>query len=177
MTLDLSQVDPPVWRVLIKNTAYGPYTLGQMQSFVEEGRIALQTKVAKGDGEPFVAAETIRELQDALRKKHLSQPKRRASDQTEAPHNFIIISRLTGMGEDSLIKRLNTLGSFGIAMTGVYVLRSSTKLSVLQNALQQVTGARDEVLIVDATADRLGWFNLGPEADVHLRSVWDKKVD
>lgn len=177
MTLDLSQVDPPVWRVLIKNTAYGPYTLGQMQSFVGEGRIGLQTKVAKGDGEPFVAAETIRELQDALREKHISQPRGQADGKTEASHNFIIISRLAGMGEDNLVKRLNTLGSFGIAMTGVYVLRSSVKLSALQQALQQATGARDEVLIVDATADRLGWFNLGPEADVHLRSVWDKKDD
>ncbi len=177
MTLDLSQVDPPIWRVLIKDTAYGPYTLGQMQSFVEEGRIGLQTKVAKGDGEPFIAAETIQDLQDALRKKHLHQPKRRASDRTEAPHNYIIISRLTGMGETGLLQRLNTFGSFGQAMTGVYVLRSSTKLSVIQQTLQQATTARDEVLIVDATANRLGWFNLGPEADIHLRSVWDKKID
>lgn len=177
MTLDLSQVDPPIWRVLIKDTAYGPYTLGQMQSFISEGRIGLQTKVAKGDGEQFVAAEMVKDLQESLRQKHLKHPKSRTSDKTETPHNYIIISRLTGTGEASLLQRLNTFGSFGQAMPGVYVLRSKAKLSVIQQTLQRATTARDELLIVDATANRLGWFNLGPEADVHLRSIWDKQIN
>ena len=32
--LELGEVDPPKWRVLVHGTTYGPYTLGQMQSFV-----------------------------------------------------------------------------------------------------------------------------------------------
>lgn len=176
MTLDLNQIDPPLWRVLIKDTAYGPYTFGQMQAFIDEGRINLQTKIAKGDGAPFMEAETQIELQAALRKKYLTKQKRRASDQSDKPHNYIIISRLTGMGAAEFMKQLNTVGSFGEAMAGVYVLRSQIKLSALQKRLQSLTTARDEVLIVDATSNRLGWFNLGPESDVHLRSVWDKDI-
>jgi len=177
MPLDLSEIDPPVWRVLIQDTAYGPYTFGQMQSFIGEGRIGLQTKISKGDVAPFVDAETVQELQPALREKALTKPKRRESDQSDTPQNYIIVSRLTGAGENSLVQSLNTFGSFGEAMPGVYVLRSKTKLSVIQQRLQTLTQERDRILIVNATTNRLGWFNLGPEADVHLRSVWDKKLD
>lgn len=177
MTLDLSKIDPPIWRVLIQSTAYGPYTLGQLQGFVTEGRIGLQTKIARGDGAAFVAAETLPELQPALRAKLNAKPTRRAEDQAETPHNYIIISRLTGVGQEVIIRQLNQLGSFGEAMPGVYVLRTKTKLSALQKSLNAVTTARDSVLIVDATSNRLGWFNLGPEADIHLRAVWDKKLE
>lgn len=176
MTLDLGEVDPPVWRVLINDTAYGPYTLGQMRSFISEGRIGLQTKVARGDGAPFITAETAIDLQEALREKILAQPKRRESDQDDSPNNYLIISRLSGMAQTGLMQLLNSFGNFGEALPGVYVLRSKTKLSSLQKALKQNTTERDKILIVNATTNRLGWFNLGPEADIHLRSVWDKDI-
>lgn len=105
------------------------------------------------------------------------KPKRRKNDQGNSPHNYIIVSKLTGAGESKLVHALNTFGSFGEAMPGVFVLRSNTKLSVIQKNLHDLTQERDKILIVDATANRLGWFNLGPEADVHLKSVWDKKLD
>lgn len=174
-SLDLSEVDPPIWRVLIKDTAYGPYTLGQLQGFIAEGRITLQTKIAKGDGAPFVEAETLPALQPALRTKMREARQSDEGDQGDKPHNYIIITRLAG-GDEPILHKINSLGSFGEAMPGVYVLRSKVKLSAIQQSLNSLAGERDRVLIVDATANRLGWFHLGPEADIHLRSVWDKKI-
>ena len=176
-SLDLSKIDPPVWRVLIQSTAYGPYTLGQLQGFIEDGRIGLQTKVAKGDGAAFVAAEIIPELQPALRKKLLSAKNKRQEEKPGTPHNFIIVTKLSGGhgASQALMQTINSFGSFGETMPGIFVLRSKAKLSTIQQRLNAAVSARDRVLIVDATSNRLGWFNLGPEADVHLRSIWDKK--
>lgn len=175
-SLDLGRVDPPIWRVIIKETAYGPYTLGQMQAFIEEGRVGLQTKVASGEDAPIVAAETVRELQPALREKYVSPSNSTDDEFNEKPRNYIVIARLAGSAEELLIRKLNTFGSFGEALPGVFILRSRVRLSDLQKGLQTVTDIRDRVLIVDASNDRLGWFNLGPEADVHLRNIWDKDI-
>jgi len=174
--LDLSKVDPPVWRVLIQSTAYGPYTLGQLQSFIEDGRIGLQTKVAKGDGAAFVPAETISALQPALRKKFINAKNKSKKDNPDTSHNYIIITKLSGGdgASQALMQAINSFGSFGEAMPGTFVLRSKVKLSAIQKGLNAAVSERDRVLIVDATSNRLGWFNLGPEADIHLRSIWDK---
>ena len=175
--LDLSEIDPPIWRVLIEETAYGPYTLGQMRAFIDEGRIGLRTKVAKGDGAPFVDAETVPNLQPALRGRQTMQASKPAEEENDQPHNYLVISRMSGGGEESILHRLNNLGSFGEAMPGVFVLRSKSRLATIQKTLRSITGAQDKVIIVDASSNRLGWFNLGPEADIHLRSIWDKPID
>ena len=175
-SLDLGRVDPPVWRVLIKDVAYGPYTLGQMQAFIDEGRVGMQTRVAKGEHAPIVAAESAKELQPALRKKYVSRPTA-DDDHSEAPRNYVVIAQLAGSTNDELARQLNAYGSFGETLPGVYLLRSRTRLSLIQKGLQSITNIRDRVLIVDATNDRLGWFNLGPESDVYMRTIWDKKID
>ena len=108
MTLDLNEIDPPVWRVLIQDTAYGPYTFGQVQSFISEGRIGLQTKISKGDVAPFVDAETLDELKPALREKVMTKPKRRESDQNDLPNNYTIIAKLTGDAESKVLQGLNS---------------------------------------------------------------------
>lgn len=174
-SLDLSQIDPPVWRVLIADTAYGPYTLGQIQAFIAEGRIGLHSQVAEGDGAAFVSAETVTVLQPVLREA-LQSKQASANDSNGEPHNFLVISKLAA-GDHKLTGVLNRLGHFGEALPGVFLLSSSVKLSAIQQALNRELDERDRVLIVDATTNRLGWFNLGPEADVHIRSIWDKKAE
>ena len=174
--LDLGRVDPPVWRVVINDTAYGPYTLGQMQAFIDEGRIGLRTKVTSGEGSPIVAAETQKELQAALRKKYISKAAPQDDSKAATPHNYVVIAQLSGSSEDALIRKLNSFGSFGEALPGVFVLRSTASLSLIQKSLKETTDIRDRVIIVDASNNRLGWFNLGPESDVHLKTIWDKKI-
>ncbi len=167
--LDLNEVDPPVWRVLVSGTAYGPYTFGQIQTFIHEGRIASGTKVAEGDGAAFIPASDVPALASAF-----GMAVR--SDRAEEPANFIIVTRLAGSAERAVTQALNELGAFGEAIPGVYLLRSHARLSRIRDRLQTLTDLQDKVLIVDATHDRLAWFNLGPEADIHIHAVWDKDV-
>lgn len=169
--LDLSKVDPPTWRILIGQTAYGPYTLGQLQGFIGEGRIALQTKISNGDGQAFAPAETYPALQPALRAKwQRAEP--RAIDEDTA-HNYLVVARFSIESDLSIVQALNNLGTFGEAMPGVFILRSKQRLSEVQKVLRARLGTHDQLLVVDATTNRLAWFNLGPEADVHLKTTWD----
>jgi len=55
-TLDLGRIDPPIWRILVADVVYGPYTMGQMQSFLRESRLSPQSIVAMGDGGAFKPA-------------------------------------------------------------------------------------------------------------------------
>lgn len=167
--LDLARIDPPAWRILIGETVYGPYTLGQLQGFVAEGRIALTTKIAEGDGAPFIPAERHGALQGALRDKWKDATRQ---PRTEGAHNYLIITRFSTESDTVIVQALNGLGTFGEAMPGVFILSSEARLSTLQTTLRARLGSTDQLLIVDATDNRLGWFNLGPEADVQLKSIW-----
>ncbi|MEE9381088.1 MAG: hypothetical protein V3V03_06770 [Hyphomonadaceae bacterium] len=167
--LDLSVIDPPVWQVLVSDTAYGPYTLGQMQTFVREGRVSADTKIAEGDGSAFIPAGDTPVFAAAF-----AEAVR--TDQTDDLANFIVITRLAGSGERAVTQALNELGAFGEAMPGVYLLRSRARLGRIRSRLQSLTDIADKVMIINATHDRLAWYNLGPEADVHIHAVWDKDM-
>lgn len=168
--LDLSVIDPPVWHVMVSETSYGPYTLGQMKGFIGEGRVSAITKVAMGDGGAFLPAGDTPELLsgfgEAVRE-----------DRADEPANYVVITRIEGSAQRAIGQALNELGSFGEALPGVYLLRSSARLSRIRNRLQSLTDLRDKVMIVDASHNRLAWFNLGPEADIHVHAVWEKDFE
>lgn len=170
--LDLSQIDPPQWRVLVNGTVYGPYTLGQMQSYIRERRVGSQTRVADGDGGAFLAASEQERL------KTLFESSGRADEETEAkPANFLIIARLAGTGEMQLLGALNRLGKFAEVMPGVWALRSKVRQAKVRERLQATITSGDQIMIANTSTGRLGWLNLGPEADVHIRRVWDAELD
>lgn len=170
--LNLADIDPPLWRVIVEDTAYGPYTLGQLQSFIGEGRLGPASLVAKGDGAPILEARNVPELDAKF--SHHSRDRMEKTPQNEQTCNYLIVTRLSGAEEASLVQALNSLGNFGGAMPGAYVLSSTSKLAAVQKRLSEAVGTLDQVLIVNATTNRLGWFNLGPEADIHLRAIWNR---
>ena len=169
--LNLASVDPAVWRVIVKDTPYGPYTLGQLQGFVAEGRLAPGSLVAHGDGGQLIRAKEVPELGKAFSLYLRAHPPGRRD--TPSSFNYIVAARLKTIPETDFILALNALGKFSTVLPGLWALHSSAKLPVLQKTLREAVGVQDQVLIVNATTDRLGWFNLGADADVHLRSVWD----
>ena len=87
--------------------------------------------------------------------------------------NFVIIAHLLE-GDRDLIELLNQIGSFGEAMPGVFLLRSRFKLSEIQSELRTITSLEEKIMIVDASHNRLAWLGLGADANVHMKSIWDK---
>ncbi|RIJ23350.1 hypothetical protein D1224_03515 [Henriciella barbarensis] len=172
--LDLSEMDPAEWRVLVNEVIYGPYTLGQMVGFIAEKRVGPRTQVAEGDGGAFLPAREhrplVHHLNEALRPSSQPEP---ADDVS----NYLIIAKLTGTGETQLVSAMNRLGKFAEIMPGVWALRSSVKHSRLREQLNQTVTSADQVMIANASTGRLAWLNLGPEADVHIRRVWNADLD
>lgn len=171
-SLDLAEIDPPQWRVLVSGSVYGPYTLGQMQGFVRERRIGPATQIAFGDGGAFLAAAEHKKLSVFFADGGSS-----TADADTEPANFLIIAKLIGTGEMQLIGALNRLGKFAEVMAGVWVLRSKVKQARVRDHIRSTVSSGDQVMIANVTSGRLAWLNLGPEADIHIRGVWDADLD
>ena len=170
-TLDLAEIDPAIWRVMVKDAVYGPYTLGQMRSFVLEGRLSINSKTAGGDGGAFIKAGEQPGL-TAIFREHFATQKTEAETR---PTNHVIIARTPGDSRNRMISVLNELGSFAEVMPGVYLINTTIRTAKLRERLGSVADDADRVLIVNADTGRLAWLGLGPEIDVHIRSVWKPK--
>lgn len=164
--LRLDEIDPPAWRVLVNGTVYGPYTLGQVQAFIRERRISSESRVSDQEEGGFRRACE----HDAL--STLFETGGRKED-TADPSNYLVIAKLTGTGRMQLMGTLNRLGTFAEVMPGVWALRSGARQSRVRERLQATVTSGDQVMIANASTGRLAWLNLGPEADVHIRRVWD----
>ena len=164
--LDLNKVDPAIWHTLVGGVSYGPYTLGQIRSFILDGRVTARTCLAEGDGGRFAPAAGFPQFAETFAE--------RANTENSAPlSNYVIVSQIRS-NDRSLTDALNGLGKFGEAMPGVFILRSPVKLARLRDQLRALSGATDQIIIVDATHDRLAWLGLGPEADIHMKAIWSK---
>ncbi|GAB5458413.1 MAG: hypothetical protein Hens3KO_14430 [Henriciella sp.] len=170
--LDLSVIDPSIWRVLIEEDVYGPYTFGQMRSFVLEGRIKASSKVACGDGAAFTLAGNNDRL-SSLFPGQQDEP-----DVSDAParQNHVIISQVEYEIRQRVIAVLNELGEFTEIMPGVYLLNTAHRTAKIHECLNAVTCENDRILIVNASDDRLAWIGLRDDIGAHIRNVWKSKT-
>ena len=56
---------------------------------------------------------------------------------------------------------------------GLWLVRTRFTSGVIRNTLSQTLERGDRFVVIDATRDRLAWFNLGPEVDVRIGKVWN----
>ncbi|MEM8921508.1 MAG: hypothetical protein AAGB25_09055, partial [Pseudomonadota bacterium] len=93
--------------------------------------------------------------------------------ETEVPvSNFFICCRLLA-GSQDFEDVLHETGRFARAGGDMWVLRADVTLPQLRNRLSKVMRKDEQMIIVNATKNRIAWFNLGPENDIAVRSVWD----
>jgi hypothetical protein len=168
--LDLSAIDPPIWRVMVNDSVYGPYTLGQMQAFCEEGRLRDTSKVAHGDGGAFVPAfqhETLRRL---------LQPEVTRSEPTAdaVQSNYLITLQTDEDGRTAAISVLNEAGQFSELMPGNFILETALTVIELRTQLSTVLAERGRCIIVNARTGQLAWMGLGPDADAHAKLIWTR---
>ena len=169
--LDLSSIDPPIWRIMVSDVVYGPYTLGQMRNFVEEGRLLASSPVASGDGVAFIFAFEHQTLRDLFAADTPSSP---PTEQAEAA-NFMITARTDSDGRTGLISLLNQIGRFSELMPGTFILHAEVSLVDLHNQLSTVLAERGKFVIANTNTGQLAWMGLGADADQHARAVWKRK--
>ena len=68
---------------------------------------------------------------------------------------------------------LREAGTMTRAAGDMWVLRSKQTIQQLRNRLTSVMRPHEHFVIVNASKDRLAWFNLGVENDIAVRGVWD----
>ncbi len=175
--LDLASLDPPVWRVASGEKAHGPFTLGQLQTFTQAGKIGPGTRISGGDGLPFRPAREIAQLKSVLAEAMAARAARLGG-----ASNYLVVAR-SSSGADTDARRnvartLNQLGRFTETMPGTYLLRSRLGLATVRRTLAEGAGGPEtQMFIVEVRDGRLGWLGLPEAASAQVRSVWNAPAD
>jgi hypothetical protein len=94
------------------------------------------------------------------------------SDGAEAANVFIHVEILSGSW-NAFMAAMEGMGFLCELASGLWLLRTRYSVGVIRNTLSQTLERGDRFVVVDATRDRLAWFNLGPEVDVRITKVWN----
>ncbi|MCU0731847.1 MAG: DUF4339 domain-containing protein [Hyphomonas sp.] len=174
-TLDLADLDPAVWHVMSRDTARGPFTLGQLQAFAEAGKIGPLTRISAGHGEPFLPALD----HAALRPQIEACLEARSSRRAEAS-NFIIVAAL-GSGtapnrRHAFGAALSLLGRFAEPVPGTFILRARWPLNDVRRALAAALPEGTPLMIVESRDARISWDGLAEASAEAVRAVWDAPI-
>ena len=168
--LDLSSIDPPIWRIMVEEVVYGPYTFGQLQTFADEGRLSEMSKVANGDGGAFLLAREHAELMPFFQ----ARPDAPKPEQNTELSNYFITVQADGDGRRAVIAFLNEAGTFSELMPGSFILSSTETIVELRASLSTILAERGRCVIVNARTGQLAWMGLKPDADAHAKMIWKR---
>ncbi len=163
------------WRVKIGDTEYGPYPRSRLIDFLKEGRVTAGTFIACGADTDYHRADHHPNLRwdfKAPRKRKFGEPKLEPGESEVPVCNYFISARLLA-GNERFERVLREAGKMSRAAGDMWVLRSRLTVQQLRNQLTIIMKPHEHFIIVNASKDRLAWFNIGVENDIAVRSVWD----
>jgi len=164
-TATVKAVNAGQYWVQVRGKSYGPYSMKQLARFVEEGRVRPTTQVSTTPDSGWIEARRIVGLMAPLR----SEP---ANDAAEAA-NVIVHAEIISGSWNAFMAALESMGHVCDLAPGLWLVRTRFSAGVIRNTLSQTLERGDRFVVVDATRDRLAWFNLGPEVDVRISKVWN----
>jgi hypothetical protein len=153
------------WWVQIRGRAFGPYTIEQMAGFLSEGRVRPTSLVSDNGTDNWTEARRIMALR-GLRKPAA------ANDAEEAANVFVHAEIFSGSWM-AFMAALESMGFVCDLGPGLWLVRTRYTSGVIRNTLSQTLERGDRFVVIDASRDRLAWFNLGPEVDVRIGKVWN----
>ncbi|HVY87547.1 MAG TPA: hypothetical protein VG942_01670 [Hyphomonadaceae bacterium] len=163
------------WRIKVGEKEYGPYPRSRLIDFLKEGRVQAGTFIACGTDIDYHRADHHPNLRwdfKAPRKRKFGDP-RLEPGETEVPVcNYFIAGRLMA-GNERFERVLRDAGKMTRVAGDMWVLRSKQTVQQLRNQLTIIMKPHEHFVIVNATKDRLAWFNIGVEQDISVRGVWD----
>ena len=176
---DLNAPPPPFegvkWRVKVGDKEYGPYPRSRLLDFLREGRVQASTFIACGNDQDFHRADHHPNLRwdfKAPRKRKFGEPKLEPGESEVPVCNYFIAARLV-TGNERFEKVLREAGKMTRAAGDMWALRSRLSIQQLRNQLTMIMKPHEHFIIVNASKDRLAWFNIGVENDISVRGVWD----
>jgi hypothetical protein len=164
---------PAAWWVQVRGQAYGPYTLEQLARFVEEGRVRPATRISDSPATGWIEARRIDALMAPLRSTPANEPANDSHGATAEAANVFVHAEIISGAWGAFMAALESMGVICDLAPGLWLVRTRFGAGVIRNTLSQTLERGDRFVVIDATRDRLAWFNLGPENDVHIREVWN----
>jgi hypothetical protein len=177
---DVGDAAPPPppgvkWRIKVGDKEYGPYPRTRLIDFLKEGRVGPATLLCCGTDTEFVRADRHVNLRwdfSPARKRKFGEVKLEPGE-TEVPIcNYVVAARLLSTN-GGFERALMESGKMARCAGDIWVLRSKLTVQQLRHKLSMIMHKDEQVVIVNASKDRLAWFNLGPESDIAVRDVWD----
>lgn len=165
---DVARINSPVatqWWVQIRGRSFGPYTIEQMARFMSEGRVRPSTMVADNPHKGWMEARKVM----SLRGLRTPAP---ANDAAEAANVFVHAEIFSG-ATMAFMAALEGFGTVCDLAPSLWLVRTKFSSGIMRNTLSQTLETGDRFVVIDATRDRLAWFNLGPETDVRIGKVWN----
>ena len=163
------------WLVKIGEKEYGPYPRSRLIDFLKEGRVTAATFLRCGNDADYHRADHHPNLRwdfKAPRKRKFGEPKLDPGESEVPVCNYFIAARLLA-GNERFERVLREGGKMCRAAGDMWVLRSRLTVQQLRNQLTLVMKPHEHFIIVNASKDRLAWFNIGVEQDISVRAVWD----
>jgi hypothetical protein len=155
------------WWVKVRGQSYGPYAMDQLSTFVAEGRIRPATLVTDKPDGAWVEARRVMGLMAPLRSDSA------ANDAAAEAANTFVHAEIVSGSWNAFMAALESMGSVCELSPGLWLVRTRFSAGVMRNALSQTLERGDRFVVMDASRDRLAWFNLGPEIDVKISKVWN----
>ena len=164
---DVVRLNPTAshWWVQIRGRSFGPYSIEQMARFMSEGRVRPSTMVADNPDKGWTEARKVMSLRG------LRVPSA-ANDSAQAANVFVHAEILSG-GSMAFMAALEGMGAVCDLAPQMWLVRTKYSAGMIRNTLSQTLATGDRFVVIDATRDRLAWFNLGPEVDVRINKVWN----
>jgi hypothetical protein len=164
------------WWVQARGQAYGPYSQEQLVQFVQEGRVRPSTPVSNKPDSGWAEARRFDALMAPLRAVSTPQHNAPAQDNTVTAANVFVFAEIHSGAWSSFMAALEAMGPLLELSPGLWMLRTHLTAGVMRNTLSQTLERGDRFVVMDATRDRVAWFNLGPGIDVRVKEVWNAAI-
>jgi hypothetical protein len=183
------------WTINAGGKLYGPFSLERMRGFASEGRLAPDSMIAQGNANDWHEARNEPEFADLFASQRTASPSsapavteqpqtpaavarispRPGTTTDEAPRTqFAIIVDLKTRGSANLERAIASLGPSYQLLPNTWIVSTDQTANAVRNRLMQELGKSDPLFVIDATRGKAAWFNFGPDADAHIRRVWQK---
>lgn len=166
--IDLAFVDPAIWQIQSGGEARGPFTLGQIQQFVIEGRLNAASLISGGEGQPFRPIRETPRLSEALAPAFAERARRRAE-----ACNYLITIHAPARDGAATGQALAALGKWLQPLPGTFLLRSGKSLADVRAALASALPADAQAFILQARDAQLAGIGLAQDLAETARPVWN----
>lgn len=193
---------PDQWYVQFDGLSYGPFTHGQMQEFVSEGRVISDSLITPDPSRGYFQAQafpiftqwtnaaqtapqqmiaqpvTGQTPQMQVRAEQpvpvaMGQSYSNATLQAPSPTVLLVMAEIRSAQGMPFLQTLQTHGPAQRIGDTVWLLRSAISADALRTSLSRTLSKQDRLFILDSFHNKTAWYNIGADMDQRIRELWN----